>query len=840
MHFTFDREYIDRHRCRVAMVVANRVIGDSRVIKTAQTVRKMGYDLTLFGMGPSPEAGKITGFPFNIVLLPNPKHDMLQNSQLASGQDIVHWEDFIESFAKDLAEHLGRIKPDILHTHDMLGLAAGAKLKEHHTSRPYRWIHDIHEYVKGLTDLPEHTRDYFYAVEKQHLKDPDYLTCVSPSLNRLLKQEQGLDREPALVLNTPRLSDFDPLAPLDIRKALGLGPNTPLLVYSGGVKPIRGLESLIEALPHLDRQVHLAVITNLPDYKLDSLHQIIKRLSLESRVHFHPYVPSMQVTSFLSSGTLGIHPILHYPNAAIALPNKLFEYMHAGLPVVVSDNPTMAEFVRRRDLGTVFRAGDPRSLAEAIGQALARLEQDPQWPARIRALAPDYCWEAQEEVIAGIYRQATPKTKAQAVPKARPRVLHLPVGGAGQPGALARALRLHGVQASCLLNGLNKYNFPSDLHFEKFMGSKDPGEDMARFEKLAQEHDVFHYHARPLYYPKRLKGFPSGLDLILLRAAGKKVLFHFRGTEIRMASIFKQGSPYHYADELPQALQEAYPEEAQQDFLEFAAGVCHGVLVVDPELQTYAPQAMIVPRVVDTTQWTPADADPSGPLRIVHAPSNRLFKGTDYVIQAVEKLKAQGYEVELTLVEKMSHQQAMEAYRRAEVVVDQLRIGWYGVLAVEAMALGKAVVSFVRDDLKHHLPHPAPLALANPDNVYEVLAGLASDRNLVRELGRRGRAYAQEHHDAVKVSETLLHLYQSLDRQLDAPALWRWMDPDLAAKDKALKKKAVAAKRKQGALIRLRAAIQANRRLFFEEARQGGWGPALGKAQRKIRRKLFP
>lgn len=150
------------------------------------------------------------------------------------------------------------------------------------------------------------------------------------------------------------------------------------------------------------------------------------------------------------------------------------------------------------------------------------------------------------------------------------------------------------------------------------------------------------------------------------------------------------------------------------------------------------------------------------------------------------------------------------------------------------------MVSFVRDDLKHHLPHPAPLALANPDNVYEVLAGLASDRNLVRRLGRRGRAYALEHHDAARVSETLLHLYQSLARQLDAPALWRWMDPGLAAKDKTLKKKAVAAKRKQGALIRLRAATQANRRLFSRMPAKAAGGPPWARPSAKQGASCFP
>ena len=67
--------------------------------------------------------------------------------------------------------------------------------------------------------------------------------------------------------------------------------------------------------------------------------------------------------------------------------------MHAGLPIVVSDNPTMADFVRRFDTGVVFESQNPQSLALAVGQALERLKRDPEWPRRIMATAPDYCWK---------------------------------------------------------------------------------------------------------------------------------------------------------------------------------------------------------------------------------------------------------------------------------------------------------------------------------------------------------------------------------------------------------------------------------------------------------------
>ena len=77
---------------------------------------------------------------------------------------------------------------------------------------------------------------------------------------------------------------------------------------------------------------------------------------------------------------------------------------------------------------------------------------------------------------------------------------------------------------------------------------------------------------------------------------------------------------------------------------------------------------------------------------MLHAPSRRIVKGTKYILDAVEELKSEGLKFDFKMVEGMKNSDAKELYRTADIVVDQLRIGWYGVLAVEAMALGKPVI----------------------------------------------------------------------------------------------------------------------------------------------------
>jgi hypothetical protein len=84
--------------------------------------------------------------------------------------------------------------------------------------------------------------------------------------------------------------------------------------------------------------------------------------------------------------------------------------------------------------------------------------------------------------------------------------------------------------------------------------------------------------------------------------------------------------------------------------------------------------------------------------RIVHAPTNRRIKGTRFVVKTVEKLRREGFEFDFALVENVKHEDAMREYEKADIVVDQLLIGWYGGLAVEVMAMGKCVVCYLREE----------------------------------------------------------------------------------------------------------------------------------------------
>ena len=185
---------------------------------------------------------------------------------------------------------------------------------------------------------------------------------------------------------------------------MGLDDATPMLVDSGGLKRVRGVDVAISALGHLPG-VHLAVVC-IPDTRTPLVAELraqAEEQDVAYRVHFVDPVPSDDVVSFLRSADVGVQPMLGgIVNHELALPNKLFEYLHAGLPMVVADPQELGRFVLEHGLGETFSSGNPVDLAASAQKVLAnplpyrRAASDP-------ALLAEHSWDHQAQVLFAAY-----------------------------------------------------------------------------------------------------------------------------------------------------------------------------------------------------------------------------------------------------------------------------------------------------------------------------------------------------------------------------------------------------------------------------------------------------
>lgn len=327
------------------------------------------------------------------------------------------------------------------------------------------------------------------------------------------------------------------------------------------------------------------------------------------------------------------------------------------------------------------------------------------------------------------------------------KVLHSPIEIAGQMGMLSQGLQAQGIEAIA-------YNtFHSYLGYKEQVFNMDVFELEWMFCDIMRHFDVFHFH-----YASTL--LDSYMDLPLLHKAGKPMIMHHWGNDVRTHKLATLHNGYAYTGDSP-------PEEVIDARLSTITRYIRHAIVQDhevlPYVENYYEKVHVLPITMDVRRLKPyyPDLHTSNPL-IIHAPTNPLFKGTAYVEEAIEQLRQEGLDFRYRRIEKMSNKEALHLYRQADIVVDQILCGSYGMLAVEAMSLGKPVVSHLRSDLVERLPYPPPICSADPSQVKERLRELIADASLRLAKGREGRRFAEEYHDIRSVVRQLRGIYEEI------------------------------------------------------------------------------
>ncbi|MGY0024408.1 glycosyltransferase family 4 protein [Streptomyces sp. cg35] len=336
-------------------------------------------------------------------------------------------EPLLWSYELALGHTIDKLAPDLIHANDfrMLGVAARAKLRARAAGRDVKLVWDAHEYLPGLVAPNARWMTAQCAHEREYAPHADAVVTVSDGLGDLLVAEHGLAERPSIVMNAPvrALTDDQRDTPVDdLRELCGIGPDTPLLVYCGGVAEQRGVNIMVEALPQLPG-VHIALVSlHKGKRNADHLLDRARELGVIDRVHALPYVPHWQVPEFLATADAAVSPLLHLPNHEIALSNKFFEYSQARLPLVVSDIRTMAAKVRSTGQGEVYEAAHLDDYLRAVRAVLAdpgtyRAAYDV--PGRL----DEWTWEAQAEVLDDVYARLLPDVPRFPQPAREPSAL---------------------------------------------------------------------------------------------------------------------------------------------------------------------------------------------------------------------------------------------------------------------------------------------------------------------------------------------------------------------------------------------------------------------------------
>lgn len=253
--------------------------------------------------------------------------------------------------------------------------------------------------------------------------------------------------------------------------------------------------------------------------------------------------------------------------------------------------------------------------------------------------------------------------------------------------------------------------------------------------------------------------WPGNYDLALLKFFNKKIMTIFLGCEIRQREeIQKLNRLYDPCRNCSIICEHKVKNHIARMFEKYS-----DIIVCQPEydqLLTKCYEYAWVP--IDTTEWKTNVKSTNTTLKIMHAPSNSQKKGTEYILEAIDKLKKEGYDFEFFLAQNLSNQELKTHLIEADIIVDQIMIGWYGKLAVESMSLGKPVICWIDETLGQSVPN-LPIISANPTTIYDKLKYLLDNRILLPEIGQKSRAFVENNHDYITICSNLSILFKEIN-----------------------------------------------------------------------------
>ena len=330
------------------------------------------------------------------------------------------------------------------------------------------------------------------------------------------------------------------------------------------------------------------------------------------------------------------------------------------------------------------------------------------------------------------------------------KIIHGTMEIANQMYTITKALQMCNVDAKSVNYYPSYLGYKADYNLDLFSVDNNIADKLIKelALKLINENNVFHFH------------FGTSLtldysDLPLLRNLNKKTFMQHWGSDVRLYSVASKYNPFVKV--------KVTDEKEILNRLDFLGKYVDNCIVSDAELYEYVKDfyknVYFVKQAIDIKEYAIKSKEMKNELCIVHAPTSPAIKGTDSVLKVIEELKDK-YSFNFKLVQGMSHSQARKIYEEADIIIDQLRIGSYGLLAIEAMAMGKTVITFISDPMKEKYPKELPIISANPDNLKDRLEYLIINKDMLEKTGKDGRAFVERYHDSNLIAKNLFELYK--------------------------------------------------------------------------------
>lgn len=369
-----------QRRAKVCVLTSVHIPFDGRVFhKEARSLAKAGYDVVLIARHDKDEV--VDGV--RVVPLPEPRGRLQRMTK-------VLWR---------LYRLAIRENADVYHFHDPELMVVGLLLK----LRGRRVIWDVHEhYPNAILDKYYIARPLRRAISKSFdlfervtVRFFDYVIYTTPFVGA---------RYQKMKVRSGRVENY-PI--VELSRAFKPDPQEKI-IYLGGMSPIRGLVEVVEAFSivakkHPSWELYLVGLYQPPSFE-HQLKDLVARRGIKANVKFIAWVPYEEKERLSSQGSMGVITYLPYSNNTSCLPNKLFDYMLVGLPVIASNFPLYREVVEPDHCGIIVDPSKPEEIARAMEYLIERPEEARQMGEHgRRAVLEKYNWEKESERLLRIY-----------------------------------------------------------------------------------------------------------------------------------------------------------------------------------------------------------------------------------------------------------------------------------------------------------------------------------------------------------------------------------------------------------------------------------------------------
>lgn len=364
---------------RITVLVSNDLEFDQRVRKVCTTLTSMGFEIHMLGRLMPGSRPFESPFHYHRIRLPFSKGAL-----------------FYASLNIALFFHLLFKKTDIILANDLDTLLPAFLIGK---LRSKEIVYDSHEYfteAEGLTGR-ESVKRVWEKIEKWIFPKLKRVYTVNESIAGFYREKYKVDVK--VVKNVPALM---PTAVISDTSELNLPDNKKIIILQGAyIDPDRGAAEAVMAMKWVENALLLIIGSGR---EMERLKSIVKEEQLESKVWILGKLPFAELKKYTSMASLGLSldkPV--HLNYKYSLPNKIFDYIHAGIPVLISRLPELERLMKQHEVGMFIDSHEPKHVAQRISEALLS-ERRTEWKENLRLSALENNWQNEEKTIVEIYK----------------------------------------------------------------------------------------------------------------------------------------------------------------------------------------------------------------------------------------------------------------------------------------------------------------------------------------------------------------------------------------------------------------------------------------------------